>query len=370
MDTFDDIRPYRDDEFVPRLRRLIADPAVVQAVSAFVWPKLNQYCPALVQAAMRQYLRAKTFRLQNVEDLQLLIAKYMHRLVRTTTNGFTYSGLEHLDPRASHLFISNHRDITLDTCFMNYALWLNTFPTTQTAVGDNLFSHGFATEFMRLNKSFIVVRNAEGARALYAAMGRTSSYIRRTLEGRESIWIAQREGRAKDGFDQTDPAIFKMFMLAYKQDLDSLSEWLARVNLVPCTLSYELDPCAPKKARELHIRKRDGAYEKAEREDLQSIIRGIVGFKGRVHVAFAKRVKGTFESVEDLAKEVDRQIYEGFQPFPTYAIADQRLNGKNTTLRMRPNVRQEFESQLTALDEEERSLVLLQYANQNHTGSA
>ena len=364
MDTFDDIRPYTDEEFVPRFQRLVDDPALVNCVCRFVTPSLYRALPTVSRMFVRRYLRLKSTTLENVDHLHQLLAKYMERLVKTTTAGFSYSGIEALPSDGSCLFISNHRDIALDACFVNYALWLSGRDTVHMAVGDNLFSEGFESEFMRLNKSFIVVRQAHTSRELYNAHMRTSSYIRKTLESNDSVWIAQREGRAKDGLDKTDPAILKMFMLAFRKDCSSIGEWLSKVNLVPVALSYEIDPCASRKAHELYLRLLEGRYEKSPEEDLQSVVTGIMGFKGRVHVNFSAPMHEGFESAEHLATAIDQRIHSGLQPFPTYQEAHQRLSGDPSPVIPDGRVRSEFDMQLNSVPDAERSHLLQQYANQ------
>ena len=225
METYNDIRPYRDDEVAPVIARLVADPEVIDSTAAFLFPKGNRWIPLLTRFIARRIIQKATAPLKSVKDLQVLLSGYFERMVRTTTDGLSCVGLEKLDKEKSYLFISNHRDIAMDSGFINYALWSNGFNTSQIAVGDNLFSQGFQADLMRLNKSFVVVRKAKGIKAQYAALSRTSAYIRYVLEKGESVWIAQREGRSKDGIDRTEPAILKMFMLAHRAETRVFREW-------------------------------------------------------------------------------------------------------------------------------------------------
>ena len=365
VDNFDDIRPYQDAEVAGAVERLIQDPDLVGSAAAFLVPRWYRFLPISARLITRQILRRRTKGLTTVSDVQVMLSRYFEHMIRRTTDGFSCSGIERLDRDLPYLYIANHRDIAMDSGFMNYALWSNDFPTSQIAVGDNLFSHGFETDLMRLNKSFVVVRNEKGLKAQYAAILRTSTYIRSTLDAGNSVWIAQREGRSKDGFDRTEPAILKMFMLAYRKEADeSVSGWLNQVQLVPVSISYEVDPCAGMKARELYLTERDGKYEKRANEDLESIVAGILGFKGRVHVNFAKPLRGNFDNVEALATKIDRLIALGIEPYPTYQEAEDRLTRQETVGGLQGTVAGVFEDALEQLPDDQRPFLLLQYANQ------
>ena len=366
MKAFDEIRPYQDEEVRAVLRSLLQDPAVVDTVAVFLLPKFHAWLPRLTNAFVRRALTRTTRRLDSVYDVQTFLTGYFSRMIDETTSGYTVEGIESLDPCTGHLFISNHRDIALDSGFMNFALRKAGLATSQIAVGDNLLSHGFAKELMRLNKSFVVKRSAGGPKAQYAAMLQTSSYIRATLERGESVWIAQREGRSKDGLDRTEPAIIKMFTLAYRKEIRTVDQWLQRVSLVPVSVSYEVDPCARLKAKELFLTERDGRYDKPFEEDLQSIKQGIVGFKGRVHVSFADRVVGSFEDADSLALHLDRVIVGNLKVFPThvYALNEALNNALNQGADgMDKRVREAFQGSLDACPRDQRSYLLSQYAN-------
>lgn len=357
VEGFDDIRPYRDDEVAAVLRRVTADVAVARAATALLAPAWRR--PAgIAPAVVRWALRRRTRRVDSVEGFQRVLSIWVERLIRRTTSGFGWSGLDGLDANRPHLFVSNHRDIAVDSGLMNYALWRTGHRTSQIAVGDNLFAPGVAQDLMRLNKSFMVQRGATGAKAQYAALAKTSRYIRAALAEGESVWIAQREGRAKDGLDRTEPALLKMFLLAWREDRPAFGDWLRRVSLVPVSVSYELDPCAGIKARELYHLARDGKYEKAEGEDLASMAQGILGFKGRAHVAFGTPVTGNFERAEALARRLDEAIVGNLKTFPTQVYA---LEG---AARMSPRVERAFHATLDGCPPEHREFVLLQYANQ------
>ena len=149
METYNDIRPYRDDEVASVIGRLVADPEVIDSAAAFLFPKGNRWIPFLTRFIARRVIQKATAPLKSVKDLQVFLSGYFERMVRTTTDGLSCVGLEKLDKEKSYLFISNHRDIAMDSGFINYALWSNGFNTSQIAVGDNLFSQGFQADLMR-----------------------------------------------------------------------------------------------------------------------------------------------------------------------------------------------------------------------------
>ena len=358
VEGFDDIRPYRDDEVCAVLRCVAAHPDVVRAATALLAPRSQRVAPRLAHAVVGWALRRRVRRIDDVDAFQAVLSTWVARLVRRTTSGFSWEGLDRLDASQPHLYVSNHRDIALDSGLMNFALWSAGHPTSQIAVGDNLFARGFTRDLMRLNKSFVVQRGASGVRAQFAALAKTSRYIRAALETGDSVWIAQRDGRAKDGFDRTEPALLKMFLLAWRDECPSFGDWLRRVSLVPVSVSYELDPCAGLKAKELYHMERDGTYEKPPGEDLASMAQGIFGFKGRTHVAFGQPVTGEFDDAERLATHLDSAIVGNLVAYPTQVLA---LDG---AANVEPRVRRAFEDALASSPVEHREFIRLQYANQ------
>ena len=366
MDEFEDIRPYRDAEVAGVLARLLGTGELIELAAARMAPTWHRLLPGLVRQAVRGLLRRRLKGVDSVADMQQLLSRHVQKLVRKTTTEFTYAGVEHLRRGEPYLFVSNHRDIAVDPALVNYAIWLEGHETAEIAVGDNLFNRPFESDLMRLNKSFVVPRGAGSARAQYAALRRTSAYIRHAIECGNSVWIAQREGRTKDGFDRTDPALLKMLGLAWRKEVDEPLGWLERVRLVPVSLSYELDPCAPMKARELFLRHRDGSYAKAPDEDFRSIELGILGFKGRVHARFAPPVEGNFESAEALAAFMDRTIVGNLVVYPTHRWAEAELAGGDTEPHLRAmteRVRREVMLAQDACPPEHARWLASQYAN-------
>ena len=365
MDGLDDIRPYRDDEVGPALAALADDPAFVAFAARFAASGLARGLRPLLYPVIRTLVKRQARRLCSIDDMQVLVARYLKRLLRLTSDGMTVTGLERLDRSGAYLFISNHRDIALDPTLLNYALWLEGHTTTEVAIGDNLLGTGFRSHLMRLNKAFIVYRDVSGAKAALNAMQRTSAYMRARLEAGASVWIAQREGRSKDGIDRTEPALLKMLQLAYRSETRSLSEWLRRVRLAPVSITYEIDPCAAIKARELFLRAKEGRYHKAPDEDAKSIEAGIAGFKGRIHLHFSPPVAGEHAVADDLARHIDREIISNLVAYPTHHWARARLGGGEADLdSTTPRARGAFLADLESCPDEHKPYFLRQYANQ------
>ena len=327
-EQFEDIRPYRDDEVAKVLNRIADDPELHNVVALMRFPRLNRWCGGLLRWSIRHVLRRKVAGIHSVAGFQNMLSGHLEKLLAEVCSAVTVSGLEALDAEKSYLFIGNHRDIAMDPAMVDLALHRSGRDTVRIAIGDNLLSKPWTSDLMRINKSFIVKRSVSGRREKLEALKQLSSYIRFSLtEDGSSIWIAQQEGRAKDGRDKTDTALIKMLTLSKSKE-QSFAEAVDELNLVPVAISYEFDPCDADKARELHAKRSEGKYLKREHEDLLSIYRGLVGDKGHVHVAFGQPIKG-LDAAEAVATEVDRQIYELYQLHPTNIIAYEQLHGEN-----------------------------------------
>jgi len=365
MQEFESIRPYQDEEVERVIAGLVRDHGLRRAAARFLLPRLAGIAPAFADRLVGWILRRKTRRMRTVAEFQVFLEGYMRRLVETTIAELSFSGLDSLTPGTAYLFISNHRDIVLDSGILNYVIYHAGHQTARMAVGDNLLTERFAADLMRLNKSFVVERSATGRKAIYQAMNRTSSYIRHSLETGNSVWIAQREGRAKDGFDRTDPALLKMLALAWREDIETFGEMLQRINLVPVSISYELDPCDQDKARELTLLARDGEYRKAPDEDLNSIVHGLLGFKGRMHLHFSAPVKETVADADELAAIVDKAIVAGLQVFPTQAAAARELGieGVPDAGDWLGDVQQAYQQRLSSAPADELPQLLAGYGN-------
>ncbi|MDR2413353.1 MAG: acyltransferase [Odoribacteraceae bacterium] len=268
-DSFDDLRPYRDDEIPAAMQRITAD-ELFPRLAAFVYPGLDL---ERVRAMVRGYVSVEEFQLQTMKT-------FVEQVIARSTTGFSVSGLQDLDPARRYLFVSNHRDIVLDASFLQYALYRAGHRTSEVSFGSNLMSSPLVVDVGKANKMFKLVLGGT-ARELYATSSRLSAYIRHAITvKRESVWIAQRNGRTKDGRDVTDRGIIKMFRLsAPGNPVDAL----AALNIVPLSISYEWEPCDVLKALERY-RSRQGRYVKQPGEDLRAIITGVTAPKGEVHL--------------------------------------------------------------------------------------
>ena len=331
MGEFEAIRPYNDAEVPGVLARLIDDDHFISILAGYRFPRLSKGLGWLVRPVLRTRLRQELGEIHSVTALQDKLEPYVDRAIEKASDGVTYSGIDRLRSGRAYLFLANHRDIVMDPAFVNYAVYHAGLPTPRIAIGDNLLQKPFVSDLMRLNKSFIVHRSISGRREKLAAYQTLSAYINHSIrQDGQSIWIAQAEGRAKDGDDRTDSAILKMFHMSCKDE--PFAELVKALNIVPVSISYEFDPCDQAKARELHIRATTGGYTKAPGEDDVSIALGITGYKGRVHVAFGEPVNGEFEDAKALAQELDRQILGNYRLFPASYLAYAAWDGRDPSL--------------------------------------
>ena len=368
-DPWADIRPYMDHEVADVLERLSHDSELLDALTRFRLPRMAKWARPVGRALAGHAIRREVKGVTSVREFQMRIASYMERMIRTTTDAFEVSGLDKLDDNSAYLFIGNHRDISLDPAFVNYALYQAGRDTVRIAIGDNLLKKPYVTDLMRLNKSFIVPRSARGKRAMLAAYQQLSSYIRHSItEDNHSIWMAQREGRAKNGIDRTDPAIIKMLTMAKRHaERDMVfGDAIAELKLVPVSISYEYDPCDLQKAQELHDIATQGSYAKSEFEDIRSIVSGITGSKGRVQLKFGTPVGADMATPDEVAAEIDRQVIGGYRLFPSHYLALEAL-GESPELVARKSItrqdRERFKARLASVPEALQPYWLGQYAN-------
>lgn len=356
-DPFKEIRPYHDSEVADTLQSLLYDDELVSAVAHYKFPTAPAWLLKVVKPFVRIGLAREFGDLETVEQFQNVLARYMAKMIARTTTRLSCTGIEALDPDEAYLFISNHRDIAMDPAFVNWALHQAGMNTVRIAIGDNLLRKPYVSDLMRLNKSFIVNRSATAPREVMAAVTQLSAYINQSIvqEG-ESIWIAQREGRAKDGNDQTDPALLKMLHMSQRKQ-NSFSETVKHLNIVPVAISYEYDPCDVAKAKELAARATGGGYEKGQYEDIESIVQGITGFKGAVHLHFGEVLSGDFDTPEALADELDRQIYQGYHLHPSNYLAAGQSDG------LAEEVKQAFQVRFAGLDAQVQAYLTQMYAN-------
>lgn len=315
---FDEIRPYYDDEVQDALQRLLQDPYFLRFV--------QQVIPNLDKEKVKRLLGdVKTIR-GFQEKLMYPMAK---AVAESTAKEITTSGTEKLEPEQGHLFISNHRDIILDSAFLNLLLFQNDMETCEVAIGNNLLIQPWIKDLVRLNKNFIVHRNVP-AKQLYEYSLQVSNYIRRSIvEKHVSVWIAQREGRTKNGHDLTQAGLLKMLSISGTSS-DILENFKA-LNIIPLAISYEYEPCDYLKARELYIKQQTGQFKKTRQDDLKSMLHGIANYKGRIHFAMGTPLAELLNGMEmpvnknDLVKRIaeliDQEIYARYHLWPTNYVA-------------------------------------------------
>ncbi|WP_148862778.1 lysophospholipid acyltransferase family protein [Marinobacter fonticola] len=321
MQDFDSIRPYRDNETRGVLDRLGNDREFLELIGRFKAPTLTRLTPAITRFWISRWLQKEFGDADTIDALQARLYHFVDQLVHKTTTRVTVSGLDGLDRNKAYLFLSNHRDIVFDPMVVNYLLVANGFRTARIAIGDNLLQNRLFAELMRLNKSFVVKRSMSSPREMRDTYQTLSAFIHHSIDENQSVWIAQREGRAKDGLDITDPAIIKMFYMSQKKTGLSFAESMNNLNIVPVSIAYEYDPCDIPKARELEARARTGSYQKHADEDTDQIMQGLTGYKGHVHVHFGEPISHAPDMAKDLAAQIDADMHRHYHLHASNLIA-------------------------------------------------
>ncbi|MGM9816434.1 MAG: acyltransferase [Lepagella sp.] len=321
---FSEIAPYDDSVFKEKMANLVKDPGFLHAVY-YTMPKDD--VPALIEDLLK---------IDNKYDFQnQIMCPFLEMLAKTTTSGISLGGVKFYNPAINNVYITNHRDIVLDASFLNLALMRQGIPSSEVAIGNNLLIFDWINDLVRLNKSFIVKRNT-GLREGLLAAKQLSAYIHHAiLDKKESVWIAQREGRAKDSSDHTQESLIKMLAIAGEGSfIDSLKE----INLMPVSISYEFDPNDYLKAREFLMKRRDPDFKKSQHDDLFSMETGLLQFKGRIHFQLTPRINtkldqlGDFPDNNTAAKYVgcliDQAIHRSYEIFPINYIAYDMLHNQ------------------------------------------
>ncbi|GAA6134981.1 1-acyl-sn-glycerol-3-phosphate acyltransferase [Oceaniserpentilla sp. 4NH20-0058] len=327
MQSFDDIRAYHDHEVSDVLSSLLEDGEFLSFLAQNKFPYLNRFLPKWTQQRIQAGLSRHFNAIDSIQSWQAKLAPHVEKLLDKTIDDFSITGIDQLDPEKTYVFVSNHRDIAMDPLLVNYALLKAGLSTSKVAIGDNLLSRQFVAKLMRLNKSFVVKRSISGRREKLQAVQELSEYIHHCIQGKQHVWIAQKEGRAKDGMDITDTAVLKMMHMAgrklgweFKQSMDFLG-------IVPVSICYEWDPCDIDKAKERHALAQFGRYEKSQDEDFRSIVKGLQGKKGRVALNFGAPLQLDTNSPEQWSDAIDTTIHSQYRLFENNHIAYQLLNG-------------------------------------------
>lgn len=320
MQNFDDIRFYKDEEVNPALQEYMKHP-MVKALLQFTFPELKF---SDIQMILKEC--------HSIADFQSkVIYLTVEKVLEKTSEGLTDGGFEELDPDESYFYVSNHRDIILDTSLINYTLYNHDLIMTASAIGDNLVQKPFLLALSKLNRNFLVLRNQSPREMLKSSL-KLSEYIKNLIfEESRSVWMAQREGRTKDGNDFTQQGVLKMVGMA-KGDMDVL-DYLAKLKIVPVAMSYEFDPTDMLKMPEVLAKRMKEEYKKTANEDFNSIMQGAMGQKGRIQINAGQvlteddfaEIRKKDLSINDQLKEVatliDHAIYRNYKLWPANYIA-------------------------------------------------
>lgn len=326
QNIIDEYRPYYDNE-VPEAVARIASDSLFEQIVRYVFPNEDY----------------KTFvddfrRIASVDDFQSKVMdKAIGNIVRATSADISYSGIDLIDPKKSYTYISNHRDIVLDSAILQTIFYANNIKTSEITFGSNLMRPQIVVDIGKINKMFKIIRGGT-AKEIFVNSQNVSDYMRYAITHKnESTWIAQRNGRTKDGDDKTQVAVLKMFAMSSDKPF---ADNLAEMNITPISVSYEYEPCDILKTREVYLSRKNDSYTKTANEDINSIITGITQYKGRIHYTICPPIGADelarYDSASHndkfrlLAQDIDRRIYGGYRLFPNNYIAfDLLANGSD-----------------------------------------
>jgi 1-acyl-sn-glycerol-3-phosphate acyltransferase len=319
MQKFDAIRPFYDTEVNEALQSVIPHP-MMKALMNFTFPEVED-------EVWKEQLR-KT---HSIRDFQCNFIYYtVQKILEKSSEGLTTSGFEHLEKNESYLFISNHRDILLDTTLLNASLFQNGFLMTASAIGDNLVKKSFIKTLAKLNRNFLVLRGLSPREMLQSSKLLSEYMGQLLLHENRSVWIAQREGRTKDGNDETNPGVLKMIGMA--SDEKEVMQYFKKLKIVPVSISYEYDPTDALKMPQLLAEANNEVYVKTKDEDFNTILSGVMGQKKRIHIHVGKVLDTEMDQIiaendnsnkqiQALAQEIDDVILSNYKLWPTNFIA-------------------------------------------------
>ena len=328
MKKFDSIRPYHDDEVHQVLIDLSNNRRFLKML--FSTGRFNKirYLP-FSRKVLSLVLKNRIKNIKSVSQYQDAFEAVVSEVIKNSIKKFSITGIENLDPNKGYLFVANHRDITLDSALLNFSLHKNKFKTTYNAVGNNLLSEKWASDLMRLNKSFIIQRSGATKKDIYKGLSLASEYIHELINKNESVWIAQKQGRAKDGIDSTDPALLKMIHLHKRKEF-SISEYFNELKVVPVAVSYEYDPNDINKAIECAKTNQGKDYIKSSNEDISSIAKGITDKKGDVSINVGSPLKFVSDDSDQISDQITKSIRNLYEPHSTNYAA--YIKSKNEIL--------------------------------------
>ena len=328
MSKFDAIRPFYETEVNDAIQNVVHHP-MMKALMNFTFPDLPD-----------DVWKEQLLRTHSTRDFQCnFIYKSLQKVLEKTSDGLTTSGFEKLEKNTSYLYVSNHRDILLDTSLINACLFEHKLVMTASAIGDNLVKKSFLRTLARLNRNFLVQRGLS-PREMLQSSKLLSEYISKLLQHENrSVWIAQREGRTKDGNDATNPGVLKM--LAMASDEENLMDYFKKIKIVPVSISYEYDPTDALKMPQLLAEAKQEIYIKEKNEDFTNLMSGVMGQKKRIHIHVGDvldheldLIKSQFDNsnkqIQALAQIIDESILRNYKLWPTNYIAYDILYKTNT----------------------------------------
>ena len=366
MQKFDHIRPFYDSEVNEALRSVINHP-MMKALMSFTFPEMSE-----------EEWKAQLLRTHSKRDFQAnFIYHAIHMILQKSSEGLTTSGFENLEPHTSYLYISNHRDIILDTSLLNVTLLEKGLTMTASAIGDNLVQKPFLLTLSRLNRNFLVQRGLS-PRELLQSSKLMSEYMYHLIRRENrSVWIAQREGRTKDGNDATQQGVLKMLTMA--NEGQPLTEFFRKLKIVPVSISYEYDPTDALKMPQLLAKANDEVYVKEKNEDFNNLLSGIIGQKKRIHLHVGKVIDAELDDIaaltdnankqiQALTQVLDEAIIKGYKLWPTNYIAYDLMHGTTEFAdRYTEKEKQVFERRLEMRIDEDNKILrdgfLAMYAN-------
>ncbi|KUF44420.1 glycerol acyltransferase [Myroides marinus] len=366
MSKFDSIRHYHDHEVNEVLQQISKHP-MIKALMGYTFPNKTE---EQWMAALKE--------VKSIQQFQDDFAYYsIQRILEKSSNGLTTSGFDKLEKDTAYLYISNHRDILMDTSLLNVALKDNGLVMTASAIGDNLVQKSFLLALAKVNRNFLVKRGLP-PRELLESSKLMSEYIQHLLfEENRSVWIAQREGRTKDGNDATHQGVLKMIGMA--SDEADLMDYFKKVKIVPVSISYEYDPTDAMKMPQLLAKANDEVYVKDKNEDFINLYSGIIGQKRGIHIHVGEPLANELDTIKEtvdktnkqmqaVATEIDNIIIKNYFLWPTNYIAYDIMHGTNTFAdKYTEKERQLFERRLELRVDKENKIVvdgfLAMYAN-------
>lgn len=366
MTKFDSIRPFYDSEVNEALKSLLHHP-MMKAMMDFTFPEIDE-------STWKEQLS----RTHSIRDFQInFVYQSIQRVLERSSEGLTTSGFDKLEPNTPYLFISNHRDIILDTSLLNVSLFDHGLVMTASAIGDNLVQKDFLLKLSKLNRNFLVKRGVSPRELLLSSKLMAEFMYQLLSKENRSVWIAQREGRTKDGNDATHQGVLKMIAMA--SDEENCMDFFKKLKIVPVSISYEYDPTDALKMPQLLALSKDEVYIKEKNEDFITLLSGIIGQKKRIHIHVGDILENEYEKIkaendnnnkqiQALAQVIDDSILQSYKLWPTNFIAYDILNNTATFAHLyddkeRQLFERRLEMRIDAENETMKAGFLAMYAN-------